>query len=478
MSNSKTSPPRVLSLLSAATEIVCRLGCAHLLVGRSHGCDDPPLITSLPVATAPRVDPNAPSAKLDAQVRIQSASGGPIYQINNQLVTSTNPTVIITQEQCRICAVTPDDLNQACQNLPPMAKLITIMPVSLDDVLGDVMTIASALDVEERGVRLVSHIKKQLADLNTSTLSIVGTNNPKPKVAHVEWLAPLMGSGYWIAECVKFAGGEMVHGFAGGHSQTLEKIELLSNADYIILGPCGFSIERTNKELNTIKLLETQQWQSLPAVRNGRVAIADGNKYFNRSSVASILGSAEIVAEVIHPELRGMYGHHGTRWVCLEELRAFCSRNGAESARKEVVLADCVAESPKHVVEQNEFNEESSPSPEQSETVKHVSNQIAALTRRDFDAAFAMNSAANQKRLVSSDKFEAIVSGWPSFKVLTLSSTSCHYFKGGESDGSSTSSVKVDATPEDSDEVLHFVFDIRKSEDGKRWETDGVRIEC
>ena len=474
MPNSQTTPPRVLSLLSAATEIVCRLGCAHLLVGRSHGCDDPPLITSLPVATAPRVDPNAPSAKLDAQVRVQSASGGPIYQINNQLVTSSNPTVIITQEQCRICAVTPDDLNQACQNLPPTAKLITIMPVSLDDVLGDVMTIASALDVEERGVRLVSHVKKQLADLNTTTLSIVGNNNPKPKVAHVEWLAPLMGSGYWIAECVKFAGGEMVHGYAGGHSQTLEKIELLSNADYIILGPCGFSIERTNEELKSIKLLESQQWQSLPAVRNGRVAIADGNKYFNRSSVASILGSAEIVAEFIHPELRGMYGHHGTRWVRLEELSAFCSRNGADSARKEVVLAEGVVETRK-IVEQNEFKQESSP--EQSETVKHVSNQITALTRSDFHAAFAMNSAANQKRLVSSEKFEAIVSGWPSFKVLTLSSTSCQFFEG-ESDGSSTSVVKVDAIPEDSDEVLHFVFDMRKSKDGKKWETDGVRIEC
>ena len=60
------APPRVLSLLSAATEIVHRLGCSHLLVGRSHGCDDPPLAKVLPIATAPRVDPNAPSAVLDA----------------------------------------------------------------------------------------------------------------------------------------------------------------------------------------------------------------------------------------------------------------------------------------------------------------------------------------------------------------------------------------------------------------------------
>ena len=54
-----TDDVRVLSLLSATTEIVHRLGCAHLLVGRSHGCDDPPLATTKPIMTAPRVDPAA-----------------------------------------------------------------------------------------------------------------------------------------------------------------------------------------------------------------------------------------------------------------------------------------------------------------------------------------------------------------------------------------------------------------------------------
>ena len=180
---STNNQPRVLSLLSAATEIVARLGCAHLLVGRSHGCDDPPLVASLPVATAPRVDPNAPSAELDAQVRVRAATGGPVYQINNELVASLRPTVIITQEQCRICAVTPEDLNRACDNnLPAAAKLITIMPVSLDDVLGDVITIANALEVPERGTRLVAHIRKQLSNLQLTSLDVLG-ECAKPKVA-------------------------------------------------------------------------------------------------------------------------------------------------------------------------------------------------------------------------------------------------------------------------------------------------------
>jgi iron complex transport system substrate-binding protein len=159
------------------------------------------------------------------------------------------------------------------------------MPVSLEDVLGDVITIANALGVSDRGTRLVDHLRRQLSSLESTALDVLG-DRPKPKVAHVEWLAPLMGSGYWITECMAFAGGEMVHGYAGGHSQILEKIELLSTADYIIISPCGFSIERSHEDLKNIKLLESKEWQDLPAVKNGRVAIADGNKCFNRSSVA------------------------------------------------------------------------------------------------------------------------------------------------------------------------------------------------
>lgn len=464
-------PPRVLSLLSAATEIVCRLGCAHLLVGRSHGCDDPPLATALPIATAPRVDPNASSFELDAQVRVQAATGGPIYQINDALVISSKPTVIITQEQCRICAVTPEDLTQVCTKLSPLTKLITIMPVSLEDVLGDVITIANALGVSDRGTRLVDHLRRQLSNLESTSLGVLG-DLPKPTVAHVEWLAPLMGSGYWITECMAFAGGEMVHGYAGGHSQILERIELLSTADYIIISPCGFRIERTHEDIKQLKLLESKEWLDLPAVKNRRVAIADGNKYFNRSSVASILGTAEIVAEFIHSELRGMYGHHGARWVRLEELSAFCERVGAEPAKKEIVLAEGVAQK----VEAESNTSKNHATSKNSVTIQHVSKQIAELRNNDYDAAFLLNSPSNQKRLVSADKFKAIVSGWTSFKKLTLPKTVCEY-REGSVDGA-IANVKVDARGDGSDETLTFVFDLRKSDDGEKWETDGVRIEC
>ena len=92
-----------------------------------------------------------------------------------------------------------------------------------------------------------------------------------------------MGSEYWIAECVDFAGGEMVHGYPGGHSQTLEKIDLLSIAEHIITSPCGFGIERTYEELGTLKILESKEWLELPGRMEGFLLLMGTNISIDRA---------------------------------------------------------------------------------------------------------------------------------------------------------------------------------------------------
>ena len=206
-----------------------------LPVGRSHGCDDPPLATTRPVLTAPKCDPNASSAAIDVAVRAQAALGGPVYHINNSSVASLQPTIIITQvrhrslaaplpfdrrdatpttpcttqhaprtahralllrllqDQCRICAVTKDDVDAICANMPS-TRVVTVQPTTLDDVLGDVNTIANAMGVPARGERLVRHLRSRLAAV---TEAVEGMHATRPKVVHLEWLDPLMGSGYW-----------------------------------------------------------------------------------------------------------------------------------------------------------------------------------------------------------------------------------------------------------------------------------------
>jgi iron complex transport system substrate-binding protein len=198
-------------------------------------------------------------------VRAQSVAGGPIYHINSDFVAQTNPDIIITQEQCRICAVTPEDVAAALIGCPAI-KMVTIKPVTLDDVLGDVVRIAKALGVQQRGERLVDMLKQRLSSV-TLCAQKSNPNGALPTVAHVEWLAPLMGSGYWIAECVSTACCIMVHGSAGGHSPTLTGLNQLASAEVLILAPCGFGIERTRLELFELGMLTRPEWLALPAVR-------------------------------------------------------------------------------------------------------------------------------------------------------------------------------------------------------------------
>ena len=47
---------RIVSLLASATEMIYQLGCLDQLVGRSHECDYPPEVQSVPVVSRVQID--------------------------------------------------------------------------------------------------------------------------------------------------------------------------------------------------------------------------------------------------------------------------------------------------------------------------------------------------------------------------------------------------------------------------------------
>lgn len=97
---------RIVSLLPSATEIVAGLGCADLLVGRSHECDTPYSVRALPVVSASRIDPgDLDGAAIDAAVRAAVAGGESLYAVDAALLDALRPDLVITQDLCRVCAV-------------------------------------------------------------------------------------------------------------------------------------------------------------------------------------------------------------------------------------------------------------------------------------------------------------------------------------------------------------------------------------
>jgi len=118
-------------------------------------------------------------------------------------------------------------------------------------------------------------------------------------VAIVEWIDPLMAAGNWMPELVAAANGENLFGEAGRHSPWLTMDELVAkDPDVVVVSPCGFDLVRTRKELHL--LTGEPRFRGLRAFREGRIAIVDGNQYFNRPGPRT-LGALEILAEILYP---------------------------------------------------------------------------------------------------------------------------------------------------------------------------------
>ncbi len=291
-----SSPSRIVSLLPSSTEILCALGLRDCLVGVSHECDYPADVVGLPVVTEPKLNPHARSGDIEARVRELVQEGLGIYRINTDTLRALQPDLIITQDQCHVCAVSLPEVEEAVRCiLSPRVKVVSLQPQRLGDIWEDIRTVASATGQENAGEELLKGLKRRLWKLEQKTRHL-----PRPRVACIEWFEPLIGAGNWVPELVNIAGGEYALAEVGEHSTTLTWDSLAAyQPEVIILMPCGFKIPQTQAELPTFTA--HPQWQALPAVQNNKVFIVDGNAYLNRSG-PRIVDSTEILAEILHPE--------------------------------------------------------------------------------------------------------------------------------------------------------------------------------
>ena len=299
---------RIVSLIASATEIVCALGFERELVGRSHECDYPSGVARLPACSTSKVRVEASSRAIDDQVWSTVRDGLSVYSVDPELLDRLAPTVIVTQTQCEVCAVSLKDVERAvCDLVRSRPSVVPLEPVGLADVWSDIRAVAAALGESARGDELVERLAGRLEALRGRTRAL----RPRPSIACIEWIDPLMIASNWVPELVACAGGVDPLGEAGKHSGCLDIDELAAaDPDVIAVMPCGFGMERAAREMPA--LTARPEWRRLSAVRAGRVVVTDGNQYFNRPG-PRLVESAEILAECLHPG-RFDFGHRGRGW--------------------------------------------------------------------------------------------------------------------------------------------------------------------
>jgi ABC-type Fe3+-hydroxamate transport system, periplasmic component len=307
---------RIVSLLASSTEIVCALGLQDQLVGRSHECDYPEVVTRLPVCTAPKIKTAGSSAEIDQRVKAMVQEGLSVYRVDVERLKQLRPDVIITQDQCEVCAVSLKDVEQAvCDWLMDQTRIVSLRPNALADVWEDIRRVADALGVPERGAKQVARLQERMMALARKASALA----ERPTVACIEWIDPLMAAGNWVPELVEMAGGQNLFGLAGRHSPWMTWEQLRdSDPEVIIVLPCGFDIARTRAEMPI--LTHKPEWPELQAVRHGRVILTDGNQYFNRPG-PRLAESLEILVEVLHPEVFH-FGHEGLSWQRFGESKS------------------------------------------------------------------------------------------------------------------------------------------------------------
>src|SRR5450755_5048607 len=205
---------RIVSLIASASEIVNVLGLTPYQVGRSHECDYPEEIRSLPVCTTPSFEIAGSSAEIDRRVKERVANALSVYEVFEDVLERLQPTHIVTQTQCRVCAVTLEDVERALTgSISSRPKLIALEPNALDDIWNDIQRVAAACGVASKGEEVVSTLRDRMRQISTRARSAAR----RPRVACIEWHEPLMAAGNWVPELIELAAGENLFGKAGLH---------------------------------------------------------------------------------------------------------------------------------------------------------------------------------------------------------------------------------------------------------------------
>ena len=282
---------RIVSLVPHATELLFALGLGDDVVAVTHECDFPLEVLELPRVTRDVLPAGLGAAEIDAAVRERTQQGKAIYELDEDRLEELEPDLIVTQEQCAVCAVSYDDVVEVAGRLATAPRVVSLDPKTLGEAMGDIRTIAQATGVRDAALELVT---RQRARIDAVRRAVQDAD--PVRVAAIEWLDPVFVAGHWTPQIIELAGGADVLGFAGEHSeQSTWEAVAAARPEVVVVMPCGYDAERSREEA-------LRYAAELRGIGAQRIVAVDAAAYFSRPGPRLVDG-LELMAHVLHPDL-------------------------------------------------------------------------------------------------------------------------------------------------------------------------------
>ena len=281
---------RIASLVPSATEILFALGLGDHVAGVTHECDYPEAAEQLPHLTRSVIPPGLAADEIDRAVRERTSRGESLYELDEDALDALEVDLIVTQSVCEVCAVSIEDVRAVAERLPTQPQVVSLDPSTLGEVLADIPRLAQAAGAPDEGEEVAAEAAERI-----ETVELAVWDEPRPRVAALEWLDPLFAGGHWVPQMIELAGGEDVLGMPGEKSRVVDWAELEgAHSDAVIAMPCGYYAEQAAAEA----MAHRERLTGLGA----RVVAVDAAAYFSRPGPRLVDG-VELLGHLLHPNL-------------------------------------------------------------------------------------------------------------------------------------------------------------------------------
>ena len=229
---------RILSLLPSATEILFQLGLGDQVVGVTFECDFPPEARSKRIVSTSALPEGLTPAGIDAVVKQRMAAGEDLYRLDRNAFADIDPTLVVTQDLCAVCAVDVTKVDDAVAYLGCHAEILTLDPMTLDAVIDSVRLVGDLTGTAAEAAVIMHECRDRLAAIAVKLDGVT----PRPTLL-LEWTDPAFTDGHWVPDMIAAAGGRSVMGRPGRNSQGATWDEIAASAaEVVIVAPCGFRL--------------------------------------------------------------------------------------------------------------------------------------------------------------------------------------------------------------------------------------------